>query len=69
MFIKLQITYFQSLSKNISYKTKNSEKHLCLIFNKINGCIEESNGKKYLTLVLTDETKDKLRKYKSMKKY
>ena len=30
--------------------------------NEINGCIEESNGNKYLTLILTDEGKDTLKK-------
>ena len=31
---------------------------LYLIIDKINGYIEKSNGKKYLTLVPTDESKD-----------
>ena len=31
--------------------------------NKMNGYIEESNGKKYLTLVPTDESKDALKMY------
>ena len=31
---------------------------LYLIIDKINGYIEKINGKKYLTLVATDESKD-----------
>ena len=31
---------------------------LWLIFNKVNGYFEEINGNKYLTLVLTNETKE-----------
>ena len=32
----------------------NSLKPLYLVINKLSGCIEESNGNKYLTLVSTD---------------
>ena len=35
-------------------------KPLYLIINKVNGYTEGSNGKKYLTLVPTDESKDTL---------
>ena len=33
---------------------------LSLIFNKVNGYFEEINENKYLTLVPTDETKEKI---------
>ena len=33
---------------------------LCLIFNKKNGYFEETNGNKYLTLVFTSESKEKI---------
>ena len=36
----------------------NTGKPLYLTVNKINGCIEESNRNKYLTLVSTGENKD-----------
>ena len=42
--------------KNLSYITINSVNPLDLIINKTNGHIEESDGKKYVTLVPTDES-------------
>ena len=47
--------------KNLSYATVNRLNPLYLIINNINGCIEESNDDKYLTLVSTDESKGTLR--------
>ena len=38
---------------------------LNLIFNKLNGYFEEINGNKYLTLVPTNESKEKI-KYKEL---
>ena len=38
--------------------TTNSVKPLYLTINEINGYLEESHGKKYLTLIPTDENKD-----------
>ena len=35
---------------------------LYLIFNKVNGYLEEINGNKYLTLVPTNETKERIKK-------
>ena len=35
---------------------------LYLIFNKVNGYIEEINGNKYLTLVSTNKNKEKIKK-------
>ena len=40
--------------KDLSYTSINSLIHLYLIINKLDGCIEESNGSKHLTLVPTD---------------
>ena len=39
---------------------------LYLIFGKVNGCFEETNRNKYLTLVPTNESKEKI---KCMKNY
>ena len=49
--------------RDSNYATINSVNPLCLIINKINGYIKENNGSEYLTLVLTDESKDTLKKY------
>ena len=51
---------------DLSYAKSSSVKPLYLIVDKINRCIEESNGKKYLTLAPTGESKDTL---KIMKNY
>ena len=37
-----------------------------LIFNKVNGYFEETNGNKYLMLVPTNESKEKIEKYKEL---
>ena len=37
-----------------------------LIFNKTNGYFEEINGNRYLTLVPTDESEDKIKKYEEL---
>ena len=37
-----------------------------IIFNKINGYIEDNNGSKYLTLISTDENKSMLKKYEKI---
>ena len=39
--------------------------HLYFIINKINGCVEESNGNIYLLLV-PNESKDTLKKYEEL---
>ena len=41
----------------------NSENPLYLIINKVNGYFEEINGNKYLALILTNENKEKIKKY------
>ena len=35
---------------------------LYLFSNKVNGCFEEINGNRYLTLVPTNESKEKIKK-------
>ena len=39
---------------------------LHLIFNKVNGYFEEINGNKYLTLVSTNESKEKIKQYEEL---
>ena len=36
---------------------------LYLIFSKVNGYFEEINKRKYITLVCTNESKEKVKKY------
>ena len=50
--------------KDLKYVKINSVNPLYLIFNKVNGYFEETSGNNYLTLVLTNETKEKIEKYK-----
>ena len=50
----------------IGYLAPNSVKPLYHIINNKNGYIAESNVSKYLTLVPTDESKDKLKKYREI---
>ena len=45
--------------KDSKYVKINSINPLYLIFNKVNGYFEEINGNKYLTLVPTNENKEK----------
>ena len=52
--------------KDPSYVTIVSVNPLYLIINKINGYIKENNGSEYLTLILTDESKDTLKKYEEL---
>ena len=40
-----------------------SVNRLYLIFGKVNGYFEEMNGNKYLTLVPTNESKEKIKRY------
>ena len=37
-----------------------------LIFRYVHGCFEEINGDKYLTLVPTNESKEKIKKYEEL---
>ena len=40
---------------------------LCFIFRYVNGYFEEINGNKYLTLVPTNEIKEKIKKYEELR--
>lgn len=53
-------------NKDLSCVKINSINPLCLITDKLNGYIEESNDNKCLTLVVTDESKDTVKKYGEM---
>ena len=53
----------KKLYKDSKYVKINSVNPLYLIFNKVNGYFEEINGNKYLTLVPTNESKEKIKKY------
>ena len=46
--------------KDFQYVKINSTNPLYLIFSKVNGYFEEINNSKYLTLVPTNESKEKL---------
>ena len=48
--------------KDSKYVKTNSVNPLHLVFNRINGYFEEINGNKYLTLVPTNEGKEKIKK-------
>ena len=52
--------------KDSKYIKINSVNPLYLIFNKVNGYFEEINGNKYLTLVPTNENKEKIKKYEEL---
>ena len=49
--------------KNSKYVKINSVNPLYLIFNKVNGYFEEINDDEYLTLVATNENKEKIKTY------
>ena len=44
----------------------NSVNPLYIIFSKVNGYFEVLNGNKHLTLVPTNESKEKIKKYEEM---
>ena len=52
--------------KDSKYLKTNSVNPLYLIFNKVNGYFEEINENKYLTLVPTNESKGKTKKYEEL---
>ena len=51
--------------KEWKYLKINSVNPLYLIFNKVNGHFEGINGNKYLTLVPTNENKEKIKNMKN----
>ena len=48
--------------ENLKYLKINSVNPLYLIFSKVNGYFEEIDGNKYLTLIPTNESKEKIKK-------
>ena len=52
--------------KDSKYLKINSVNPLYLMFNRMNGYFEEINGKKYLTLVSTNGSKDRIKKYEEL---
>ena len=52
--------------KNSKYVKINSVNPLYLIFNKVNGYFEEINDNEYLTLVATNENKEKIKTYEEL---
>ena len=52
--------------KDSKYVKINNVNFLHLIFNKVSGYFEEINRNKYLTLVPTNETKEKIKKYEEL---
>ena len=57
-FLMYYIRYV--MIKDSKYLKINIVKHLYLIFNEANEYFEEINGNKYLTLVPTNESKEKI---------
>ena len=49
--------------RNLSYIKNYSVNPLYLIIDRVDGCIEENNGNKYLRIVSNDKNKDTLKKY------
>ena len=52
--------------KYLKYIKINDANRSYLIFSKGNGYFEEINKSKYLTLVLTNESKEKIKKYEEL---
>ena len=57
----LLFTILDVTIKDSKYIKIYSVNPLYLIFNKVNGYFEEINGNKYLTLVPTNESKEKIK--------
>ena len=52
--------------KDSKYVKINNANPLYLIFSKVNGYFEEINGSEYLTLVSSNESKEKIKKYEEL---
>ena len=53
--------------KNSKYVKINSVDPLYLIIDKVNECFEDINENKYLMLVPTNESKEKIKKYEELR--
>ena len=62
LFTKLNM-WRSKISKNVKISSLNP---LYLIINKANGYFEEINGNKYLMLVPTNETREKIKRYEEL---
>ena len=63
MYISIYYIKYITIKSINDYENITSVNPLYLIINNIYGYIEESNGKKYLTLAFTDKNKEVLQKY------
>ena len=62
--LSVNIYYLKYVTmKSLDHINIDNENFLYLIFNKVDGYIEESNGIKYLAFASTDENKEALKKY------
>ena len=61
--IRLYYIGYVTIKKHLKICSVNP---LYLIFLKMNGYFEEINGNKYLTLVPTNETEEKIKKYEEL---
>ena len=52
--------------KNSKYVKIYNVNPLYLIFSNVKGYFEQNNGNKYLTLVLTNESKEKIKKHEEL---
>ena len=52
--------------KDLKYVKVNSVNHSYLIFSKVNGYFAELNKSKYLTLVPSNESEEKIKKYEEL---
>ena len=52
--------------KDSKYVKNNTVNSLYVIFNKAYGYFEEIDGNKYLTLIPTNESKEKIKKYEEL---
>ena len=52
--------------KDLKYVKINSVNPFYIIINKMKGCIEESNKSKYLMLVPTNKSEEKIKKYEEL---
>ena len=53
-------------SNDLKYVKINSVNPLYLVFNKVNGYFEEIDKNKYITLVRTNDNKEKIKKYEEL---
>ena len=67
--IKIEKNHTKILTYYVWYVTPNSIEPLYLIINTTNGCIDENNGNKYLTIIATGESKWLLKNYEELKKF